>query len=258
LDEGNSNNGGRGTTQENQNQPCELQSNGRFLESYVKIMPEYYKVLPGSKVIATNTIINLDIKEAKGVVLDYSLRYANGTKIVSEQEKVSVGTKLQVVKELIVPENLAIGTYNFVLEASYNGETISAQDSFSVVNKLEIQASQRMVEIGKISSVLLVLVFIAAAVLLIWHFTKRKKEHKYLPHHIVRKKNQHLLVTLSIVGWVLFVLILLIYIFNIPIKGILSFIFQEAYVTWAVLLTILILLVFVLKELRKISKHFHY
>jgi LPXTG-motif cell wall-anchored protein len=147
-----------------------------MLDLNIQIPEDYLNVYAGSKVLTQITIYNLGTEEIKDAKLYYYIKNSEGEIITSDEETIAIFTKIQVVKELLLPENVQPGTYYFYTNISYNNETATSKTSFKV---LEPSAGKQITEaISKPRNYWYIILGILIILAGIVYFLKRR-QHEY-------------------------------------------------------------------------------
>jgi len=105
----------------------------------VNVLPE--KVGRGKNVKANIKILNLGDLENVDVFLHYSIRDLEGNELTFKEESIAIVDKLDITRELKVPEDVPFGKYMFYTKVSYNDVTAVSTDLFEVVEKPPITGS---------------------------------------------------------------------------------------------------------------------
>jgi len=93
------------------------------------------KILQGSDMIIEVRLFNLQSTEATNVDMNYFVKDLNGNTIISERENVVVETQTSFFKTLKIPQNLKLGTYVFVAQASYGNSVGTGSYLFEVTGE---------------------------------------------------------------------------------------------------------------------------
>lgn len=150
-------------------------STKQLFDVNVHVLPEYKKILQGGEVLLQITLINLRGFGAGDVDVTYSIKDSRGNVIASELEKVFVSTQAKFVRKLIIPDEIAPGTYTASVEGFTNVVVGTGSDSFEVAPKYEYKYPQ---ELRNYLIGLAVLVALAIAFILGVHGASRLKKKK--------------------------------------------------------------------------------
>jgi len=102
----------------------------------------YREIIKGKNVQGEITIINRGGTARIPAKITYSLKDFAGNIIISREENVMVETKLNIVRELRVPEYVRKGTYVFEIIADYNSHVGMSSRVFEVVDEKDIAAAE--------------------------------------------------------------------------------------------------------------------
>ena len=111
-----------------------------LLDVDLKMQSEFQEVLGGKNIQGEITLINRNSGGRIPVKITYSLKDSVGNKIISKEENVTVETKLNIIRELILPEYLREGIYIFDVVAKYNSQVGTSSRVFEVVEEKGIAA----------------------------------------------------------------------------------------------------------------------
>jgi hypothetical protein len=112
----------------------EVQSGGESLfDVDLEILPDYYRVAPGTKVVGEIRLFNLGSTSRIDTVVTYSIKDFDGNVINSEHETLAVETQASFVRELNVPRYVNPGTYVYAVKAEYEGKIATTSQPFEVV-----------------------------------------------------------------------------------------------------------------------------
>lgn len=147
----------------------EVESKGALFDLTVTIPDESLLMIPGKKLLAETTLINLGALKKADVLVRYQIVDVNGKSILSQDETVAVETKASLIKEILIPENTAGGKYVLYAQAIYEDKTASSTAEFKVVNTLA----------EKIFIVIILVFIIGGSIsFAIYYRRKKKKEEK--------------------------------------------------------------------------------
>ena len=98
------------------------------------IIPENFRMVkPGSDLLSTIKIIDIDNQGRTDVTLEYDIQSNNGEIILKKKETVAIETQATFVKIFNLPPNMKKGQYILKVNAQYeNGKISNAEHSFSV------------------------------------------------------------------------------------------------------------------------------
>ena len=222
----------------------------------IKILPKYMQIVAGNTIAATITLYNTAKIGAKETKVTYIIKDFEGKIIVSEHETVAVKNKETLVKEMSVPKGLPPGEYEFIVEVRYDSQIATSSSRFNIIEEISIEKPIIFPKVSYWPIILIILIILGAYILLKKKKLKVKKTHKqiYKPILYLGIKN----VLLIILGLVILASLLL----DLPIKEMISKIFsvirlpfitfKEVYVTWVLLLAMLIIFIYILFEIKKI------
>ncbi|MFH0868551.1 MAG: MG2 domain-containing protein, partial [Candidatus Woesearchaeota archaeon] len=215
----------------------------------VDLLKDYEEVFAGEDVFAGITLFNLRDVGKVDVNVDYSIKNSEGQTIVSESTIVAVQTQTSIIKSLTVPQNTKPGNYIFSAEATFNGVVGIGSDTFKVVEEPSIIKVPSCLPIA-----LLILLVLAVIILIYREKIKTKKIYKQISNLGIKNG------LIVIFGLAIIALLLL----NSSIKEKIleaysavmspSICFKENYVIWFLLLVMLIILVYILREIKKYAR----
>ena len=105
----------------------------------ITVLPEFKTVFSGQPVYSEINLYNPELtKEPVDVELVYKIQDYNGTVLSVASESIAVHTQASTVRNLVVPPSAKPGQYLFAVNASYNGTTVFASDSFIVKGNFNI------------------------------------------------------------------------------------------------------------------------
>jgi hypothetical protein len=145
-----------------------INSDQGIFDVSLTILPEYKRIFSGKPVYSEIDLYNLGSTQSPvDVVLIYEIRDYEGHVLTMSSESLAVHTKASTMRHLVVPAATKSGTYLFVVNATYNGISVFASDSFLVNESLDL------------TWLYLILVFLIL-VLIILYLLKKRKEDKAL------------------------------------------------------------------------------
>lgn len=149
--------------------PClfePLEPEKPLLNINVEIPELNQEIFPGELIIAQIEIINFGETGRIDVVLEYIITDPENKAIYSRVETVAVETKLNLIKEINLPENIDAGTYLLHVNARYGGKVASSIAEFHVIKILLKE---------KIFIVIILILIIVLAILIYIVIRQRKK-----------------------------------------------------------------------------------
>ncbi|MDP3027513.1 MAG: PGF-pre-PGF domain-containing protein, partial [Nanoarchaeota archaeon] len=129
--------GGGGITGETIKYPEHL------MDISTRILDEYKSISPGDKILMELSLYNLGTEEIKDAKIRYCIETAGKKIIKCSEEVVAIYTKIQLVKEFLISQNIEDGEYFIKTEATYGNETVFSETSFEVISS-EFSAQQEI------------------------------------------------------------------------------------------------------------------
>ncbi len=243
-----------------------IKKSEHLMDVLTKILDEYKHINPGGKVIMELTLYNFGTEEIKDAKVKYCVENDKRVKVKCYEQTIAIYTKIQLVKEFLISSNTKPGEYFIKTEISYNSETATSETSFEVVEE-----TSKMISSSNLIYILIILIVLG---ILIYLGIKKKKEIKELFRKKRKAKEKvtayNILNVKNIIIAVLAVIVLASVLFNISIKEIPSKIINVLSAVklppislnwWFVFGALLILflagifvvLIFILKEIRKLT-----
>ncbi|MEM3405523.1 MAG: hypothetical protein QW117_00950, partial [Candidatus Pacearchaeota archaeon] len=106
---------------------------GALFDVVVRVLPQYKKIYPGKDVRARVELINMGYGRVDVYVKSYITKKGSNEEILSQSKWVAVETKLELLEELTLPDNIKRGEYTFNTLMTYNNITLIGHDNFYVV-----------------------------------------------------------------------------------------------------------------------------
>lgn len=113
----------------------EIQSKEVSFAANLNIPASSKQITPGEQVIIGVKIFNLLDTKPHTVKLSYSIKNLEGENIFLESENVVVTTENQLIKNILIPENINLGDYAFTLTIGFEDSLSTSSYLFSVVEK---------------------------------------------------------------------------------------------------------------------------
>ena len=159
-----------------------------MMDVLVRVLDDYKIVKPGEKVLVEVTLYNLGTEEIKDALIKYCIKDSNEEIIKCSEETVAVYTKIQLVKEFLISQDMPDGRYYLQVEASYNDEKASSETSFLVESESEKIWS---IEWSKLITSISIAILICLIVIIFNLYKKRKiaQINKIEPHKLNALKN---------------------------------------------------------------------
>ncbi len=104
-----------------------------LLDIKVSIPEMDHEIFPGEIIISKIELINFGEAKRVDAVLEYRITDFENTTIFHEIETLAFETRLNLIKEIKLPDDLKAGRYFLYVDAEYNGQTASALTEFQAV-----------------------------------------------------------------------------------------------------------------------------
>ncbi len=250
---------------------------GKLFDVNINILDKYKKIFAGNTLASEITIYNVGEKEGKrDTLVTYFIKDLEGKILTSEFETIAVNTKTNFVKEILVPKSLEPGEYIFEVEVRYNSLIAKGSSTFNIIEKAisgkEEEKVPTAITVPSYWPIILIILIVLG--LLTYLGIKKKEEIKELFRKKHRAKEKvtayNILNAKNIIIAVLAVIVLASVLFNISIKEIPSkiinilsavklpsislnwwFVFGALLILF--LAGIFVVLIFILKEIRKLT-----
>ena len=113
-------------------------STKKLFDVNIQVLPEYKKISQGDELLIQIVLFNLKGFGKADVNVKYSIKDKNGNSVAAEQETITVETQAKFVRKLLIPQDLATGTYTaFVEVKTPDGVLGTSSDLFEVAGKYE-------------------------------------------------------------------------------------------------------------------------
>jgi hypothetical protein len=147
------------------------------MEVSTRVLDDYNIVESGDKILMEFTIYNLGGGNIKNATVNYCIKKESGETIQCTTETISTSTMKQLVKEFIVPKNLAEGNYYLSAEVIYGQERAFSQSSFTIekASKIENQKTQ----LNVLLMVIIIAIILTFLILIVALLTGRIHIKKY-------------------------------------------------------------------------------
>lgn len=106
-----------------------------LMDVLTRVLDDYKTVQAGSKILVELTMYNLGTEEIMDANIHYIIKNSDGEMIKESEETIAIYTKIQTVKEFILPANLPDGRYYIYTEINYGTEKASSETSFEIREK---------------------------------------------------------------------------------------------------------------------------
>ncbi|MEK6760697.1 MAG: hypothetical protein AABX93_02115 [Nanoarchaeota archaeon] len=113
----------------------EIQSFSPYFAISLDINSIYKNVAPGKEITANVNFFNLKDTETHPVDVEYKIMGVDGEIVVSEKQKIIVGSKLSIQEIIKIPEDLKPGSYVLGVVINFDGSISTSTYLFSVVDK---------------------------------------------------------------------------------------------------------------------------
>lgn len=110
----------------------EVESKAPLFDVLVEIPQKYKTLAPGEEISVNIKLFEIERVGKADVELEYSIRDAENNIIAYKKDTVSVNIQSDLIKSLVIPENIEKGNYIFYVNVKYDGKTASAAESFTV------------------------------------------------------------------------------------------------------------------------------
>jgi sporulation protein YlmC with PRC-barrel domain len=176
--------GGGGEPEENQTNLSEITGQVinaplHLFDVKVVLLEDSLIVKSGDNAVAKIIVYNFGSDEVLDSKVDYWIEDPLGNKIASGYETVAVFTRLEIVKELKIPENAVSGTYFFGAEAHYANQTANGKTFFTVINGES--TTIQLVRINQNLLWILILILLLILIVLIIKCLNDNKKRSILP-----------------------------------------------------------------------------
>jgi hypothetical protein len=113
----------------------------KFRDVSVRVLDDYRVVAPDSKILVELVVYNLGESGIKNALVTYCIKKESGEIIRCLEENVTLSTKTQLIKEILLPKNMAEGGYYISAQVSYDNKTVSSEATFTVVGTSSASAN---------------------------------------------------------------------------------------------------------------------
>jgi sporulation protein YlmC with PRC-barrel domain len=144
-----------------------------LMDVSTRILDGYSMVNPGDKVLMEVTLYNLGTEEIKDAIINYCMKKSNGDTIKCSKETIAIYTKIQLVKEFFVPEDLENGRYYITTETIYGNETAQSETSFQV--KIGTFNTWKNLMKNNFLSIILGIITLILLIVIILSYRKKRK-----------------------------------------------------------------------------------
>jgi sporulation protein YlmC with PRC-barrel domain len=156
---------------------------GKLLDITTGIMEGYGVVQPESKLMVTFTIFNLGTEPIHEAVFSYSIIDKSGKVVVEGvRDSIALDTKLQLVKNIVLPKELGDGAYTLQGKVEYGGQTAESSDEFKISSKEVYLAPQAPL---MLINYLMILILIAILIIAIIIVVRWRKGNGHVRHRIM-------------------------------------------------------------------------
>jgi hypothetical protein len=113
----------------------EIQSADILFATNLDVSPAYKEIVPGEKISVGVRLFNLQDTRTHQIEITYLVKNLWGEDIVSETEKIIVGTEASITKTLDLPKDLPKGSYVFAVVAKFGDSVSTSSYLFSISDK---------------------------------------------------------------------------------------------------------------------------
>jgi len=107
-----------------------------LMDITIRILDEYKKVRAGEKILAEVDLYNFGTEEIKDANITYCIRDFEGKNVFGcNKETITIYTKIQFIKTLILPQKIDKGLYLLYTTVNYRGGEAVAQADFEVTEE---------------------------------------------------------------------------------------------------------------------------
>lgn len=164
--------------------PEPIHKPGVLFDVSVTIPEEYRKILPGKELVAQIHALNIKRIGTVAVTVEYSIEDKDGNTLFNEFETKAIENEVKYLKEIILPADIPPGVYMFFVKVKYQEDVALAGYPFKVVKEKKPLFGLAVLPLGYAQAFkdygvyLLGFVILIAALLVIIHFSKRKRVPK--------------------------------------------------------------------------------
>ncbi|MBT6956505.1 hypothetical protein HN997_04420 [archaeon] len=115
----------------------EIQSENVLFATNLDVAARYKEVFPGGDISVSTKLFNLNDTLLHDVEMSYMVKSFGGEVIVSEVETTVVGTEVSVSKNIILPTDIELGDYAFIVVSRFGDSVSTSSYLFSVVEDEE-------------------------------------------------------------------------------------------------------------------------
>ncbi len=148
-----------------------------LMDVSVKIMEDYRVISPDSKILAEITLYNLGTEEIKDAHVEYCIGKESGEKIKCSSETIAVYTKIQLVKEFLIPSDMEEGGYYLKVTSNYGNETASSQTTFLV--KKESGKIEEEIQFNRLLIIILIILVALITISIVLLIKRNSRRSRY-------------------------------------------------------------------------------
>ena len=104
----------------------------KFRDAMLTVLDDYKTVTSDSKILAELTVYNLGSDGMKEALVKYCIKTESGEIVKCTEENVTISTKTQLIKELLISKDMSDGKYYLSAQVSYDNKTVSSETTFTV------------------------------------------------------------------------------------------------------------------------------
>jgi len=148
-----------------------------LMDVSVKIMEDYRVISPDSKILAEITLYNLGTEEIKDAHVEYCIGKESGEKIKCSSETIAVYTKIQLVKEFLIPSNMEEGRYYLEVTSNYGNETANSKTTFLV--KKESGKIEEEIQFNRLLIIILIILVALITISIVLLIKRNSRRSRY-------------------------------------------------------------------------------
>ena len=148
----------------------EIQSKEILFAANLEVSSEYKEISPGDELSVSIKLFNLNDTKSHEVETSYFVKNIDNENIVSENEKIIIGTEIITTKSIVLPKNIKKGSYVFAVVSKFGNSISTSSYLFSIGKKSIFSNVDSMTLVFSIA----VLAFLFGIVFLVFYLLKER------------------------------------------------------------------------------------